>query len=111
MIFKFHNFTFNFRWYEDLRCDEVDEFLLERINKGEPVNLPNGKLLERLLTIKMIRENVSQRSGYYGRQTQQRNKNPTTAMFIEKLIPIAQERIGQIRYALGLITDRKLKFT
>ena len=98
-----------YRWYEDLACPEVDEFLLERIGKGEEVTLANGKLLERLLTIKMMRENIPQRCGYYGRSTQTRNTNPTTAQFIHKLIPIAQIRIGQIRYESSLKPFRPTK--
>ena len=44
------------RDYEDIRCEEADQVILERVKAGEEINLPNGKLLERLLTIKLYRE-------------------------------------------------------
>ena len=44
------------RDYEDIRCEEADKVILERVKAGEQINLPNGKLLERLLTIKIYRE-------------------------------------------------------
>ena len=47
------------RDYEDIRCEEADKVILQRVQAGEEVNLPNGKLLERLLTIKIYRESKS----------------------------------------------------
>ena len=49
-------FNYLYRDYEDIRCEEADQVILERVKAGEEINLPNGKLLERLLTIKLYRE-------------------------------------------------------
>ena len=51
------------RDYEDIRCEEADKVILERVKAGEQINLPNGKLLERLLTIKIYRESKLIRVG------------------------------------------------
>ncbi|KAH3792413.1 hypothetical protein DPMN_145909 [Dreissena polymorpha] len=40
-------------WYDELKCTEVDEVITRRVQAGEEITLPNGKLLERLLEIKM----------------------------------------------------------
>ena len=41
--------------------------ILERVKAGEQINLPNGKLLERLLTIKIYRESKFKPKGGGGR--------------------------------------------
>ena len=85
-----------YRYYEDLQCSQVDEILSQRLIEGEKVSLATGKLLERLLTIKMIRENI----GGSRYSPLERNKNPTKAQFIRHLIPQAQERLRDIRYLI-----------
>jgi hypothetical protein len=45
---------FIFRDYEDLQCKEVDVVITARLNKGEPVTLPYGKLMERLLMLRKL---------------------------------------------------------
>ena len=87
------------RYYEDLQGPEVDVILDQRLEAGEKVTLNNGKLLERLLTMKMIREEIPLRPSYsWGNQeAQKRNENPTKAPFMHRLIPVAQERIDKIR--------------
>ena len=54
------------RDYEDIRCEEADKVILERVKAGEQINLPNGKLLERLLTIKIYRESKLSLRGWGG---------------------------------------------
>ena len=64
----YYNFNYFSRDYEDIRCEEADQVILERVKAGEEINLPNGKLLERLLTIKLYRESkymYSSRILYY----------------------------------------------
>ena len=51
-----HVYVKFYRDYEDIRCEEADQVILQRVQAGEELNLPNGKLLERLLTIKIYRE-------------------------------------------------------
>ncbi len=38
--------------YEDLKCPKVDNIVKARLENGEKINLPYGKLMERLLTLK-----------------------------------------------------------
>ncbi|XP_072023498.1 uncharacterized protein [Amphiura filiformis] len=41
-------------YYEDLACPEVDEVIVKRMKSGETIGLPYGKLMERLLMLKML---------------------------------------------------------
>lgn len=86
-------------WYEDLRCEEVDKVILHRIESGETINLPNGKLLERLLVLKMYRENISNTRSY-GRDQQPRTVDETKAPFFKQLLPLAQKKIDGISLSL-----------
>lgn len=81
--------------YEDIRCEAADRVILNRVRSGEPLNLPNGKLLERLLTIKMYREGIS--SSRY-RTLPQADKS--RAPFYEDLLPIAQAKIDKVKLSL-----------
>ena len=87
------------RWYEDLQCAEVDDIIDARLKRGEQLSLPYGKLMERLLTIKMIREEIPQRPGY-GWSYKQNKKDENTinkAKFIHRLIPLAEKNLKNIR--------------
>ncbi|XP_071114112.1 uncharacterized protein [Haliotis cracherodii] len=86
-------------WYEDLQCLEVDKIITERLEAGENVNLANGKLLERLLTLKIIRENI-QSTSYYSSGAPTREANPTKVSFLPKLIPLAETRLTSIKLPL-----------
>ncbi|XP_067674466.1 uncharacterized protein [Haliotis asinina] len=86
-------------WYEDLQCMDVDKIIEERLEAGETVNLANGKLLERLLTLKIIRENIQTRS-YYSTGPPTREANPTKVCFLPKLIPMAETRLTSIKLPL-----------
>ena len=88
---------FLFRWYEELQCKEVDEEIKRRLQEGEEVTLSNGKLLDRLLTIKMIREDIPKRVSYWTRR-EKSNPDPTKATFFCDLIPIAESRLENIKY-------------
>ncbi len=86
------------RWYEDLQCKEVDEVVKQRMVAGESVTLSNGKLLERLLTIKMLREDIPKQSSYsYWGTKPKRNPDLTKATFINDLIPLAESRLEDIK--------------
>lgn len=88
-------------YYEDLQCKELDAAVEKRLNDGESVSLNNGKMLERLLTIKMIREGIPQNRGYgYWNAQPQVEADLTKASFIHKLIPLAQERLEKISLSL-----------
>lgn len=47
-----HAYSVVFRDYEDLKCQEVDAVITTRLRAGEPVTLPYGKLMERLLMLR-----------------------------------------------------------
>ncbi|UJR17801.1 hypothetical protein I4U23_004700 [Adineta vaga] len=44
-------------YYEDLECPDVDVVISERLRSGEQVTLPYGKLMDRLLLIRTLRDN------------------------------------------------------
>ena len=92
---------FLFRWYEELQCKEVEEEIKRRLQEGEEVTLSNGKLLDRLLTIKMIREDIPKRASYWTRR-EKSNPDPTKATFFYDLIPIAESRLENINYVFLL---------
>ena len=87
-----------FRWYEDLQCQDVDDVIDERLAAGEELKLPYGKLMERLLTFKMIRENIPARARYgFKRVEEKKKEEQTKAKFISRLIPLAERRLQEIR--------------
>lgn len=67
-----------------------------RLEKGHQVSLPNGKLLERLLTLKMIRENIPFDPSYSGWDVP-RIENPTKACFHPDLVTLAEDRLKNIK--------------
>jgi hypothetical protein len=100
-----------FRYYEDLTCPSFDQVILERLENGEKVTLAIGKLIERLLTLKMAREGISvdPREIYFTWDWEAHPEGPgetyTTnkvdelkAPFLDHLIQIADNYINQIRY-------------
>lgn len=87
------------RWYEELKCKAVDKIILSRMKAGDQVNLPNGKLLERLLVLKMYREGIEQRSTYYygSSKKEERKVDETKAPFFKHLIPLSQNKVDAIK--------------
>lgn len=73
---------------------------MRRVESGEVINLANGKLLERLLVMKMYRENISDRSSYYYGQQEKKDRevDETKAPFFKHLLPLAQRKMDGIRY-------------
>ncbi|KAH9514771.1 hypothetical protein Btru_023606 [Bulinus truncatus] len=85
-------------WYEDLRCIEVDEVLSKRLEAEENVTLPNGKLLERLLNILLLR-NPNLNNNF--QKTVEYNGEPEHAVnFFTQLIDIAEPRLTSLRLDL-----------
>ena len=82
-----------YRYYEDLQCKAVDGVIERRLAAGEPVTLPSGKLLERLLTFKMIRDNIDSRSNRV-------QGSSDKACFLPSLIKLAEPRLTSIRCVL-----------
>lgn len=73
-------------WYEELACPEVDDAVQRRLEKGDQVTLPIGKLLERLLVFKSL----------YDRST----NGIRNAKFYNDLLKIAEDRLKQIKLPL-----------
>lgn len=46
-------------WYEDLACPAVDEIIRQRLEKGDKLSLGYGKLMERLLMFKDVKDQNS----------------------------------------------------
>jgi hypothetical protein len=72
-----------YRWYEELACLEVDDAIQRRLENGDPVTLPIGKLLERLLVFKQLNN--------------QRTDGQPMAKFYRDLLKIAEDRLKQIK--------------
>ena len=74
--------------------------ILKRVERGDPINLPNGKLLDRLLLCKIYRENIN--SGGIWRveqhlEPEKRTADETKAPFFKHMLPLAQAKIDKIR--------------
>ncbi|KAH3736540.1 uncharacterized protein LOC127850969 [Dreissena polymorpha] len=87
-------------WYDELKCTEVDEVITRRVQAGEEITLPNGKLLERLLAIKMYREGLQQNSYGYGENGKERKPDETKAPFFKELLPLGQKKMDAISLSL-----------
>ena len=92
-------------YYEDLQCSAVDDIISERIRSGEQINLPYGKLMERLLLCRMIREGLSTTEGRSIRRRAQnillnQPAHPEKAKFYSDLLPIAQTQLEKIKLPL-----------
>lgn len=92
-------------YYEDLQCSPVDDIISERLRDGEKITLPYGKLMERLLLCRMLREGESTTSSRYGRRNQPVNTSnqplhPEKAKFYSDLLPVAQAQLEKIKLPL-----------
>ena len=75
----------------------MDKVISERVEAGNEVTLSNGKLLERLLTMKMYRENIPL-SLSYPFEYQSTEPDETKAPFYKDLVSLAQTKINDIRF-------------
>ncbi|XP_022103530.1 uncharacterized protein LOC110986179 [Acanthaster planci] len=75
-------------YYEDLACPAVDKVIEERLKAGEEVTLPYGKLMERLLIIKVMREE------------KMASQQQSMAQFYHLLVPIAERRLSEINISI-----------
>lgn len=84
---------------------------MERLNEGEKVTLANGKLMERLLILKMAREGIKANPGEIydtwdwdaqpngpNLENQENIVDESKAPFLNHLIGQADENISKIRY-------------
>jgi hypothetical protein len=90
-------------YYEDLQCPSVDDIIGERLREGEQINLPYGKLMERLLLCRLLREGESTTSRYRRNQNITLNNppaHPEKAKFYSDLLPLAQAQLEKIKLPL-----------
>ncbi len=99
-------------YYEDLQCSDVDDIISERLKNGEQITLPYGKLMERLLLLRTLRENAPGTISYRGfargrgRGGVARNvdSQPSTqsspATFYSDLLLIAEAQLEKIKLPL-----------
>ena len=95
-------------YYEDLQCSLVDQVICARLQDGEQITLPYGKLMERLLLCRMLREGQStttQRGYRRGRggavtSTPAAPSHPDKATFYTDLLPVAQAQLEKIKLPL-----------
>ncbi|XP_076447740.1 uncharacterized protein LOC143284693 [Babylonia areolata] len=80
-------------YYEELQCKAVDDVIERRLAAKEVVTLPSGKLLERLLTFKMIHDGIDGRSN-------QASGSSDKACFLPNLISLAEPRLTSIKLPL-----------
>ena len=99
-------------YYEDLECPDVDQIISERLKNGEEVTLPYGKLMDRLLLIRTLRDNQPDVLTFYrnyeqgrvrGRSVAANNKPPVQpkkgALYAD-LIPVAEAQLEKIKLPL-----------
>jgi hypothetical protein len=89
-------------YYEDLQCSPVDDIICERLREGEQITLPYGKLMERLLLCRLLREGESTTSRRRNTQNTASNvpAHPDKAKFYTDLLPVAQAQLEKIKLPL-----------
>jgi hypothetical protein len=99
-------------YYEDLQCSDVDEVIGERLKNGEQINLPYGKLMERLLLLRTLRDNGSETTQSfrnYGRGRGRgasrnvdnpRSTEPNKVTFYSDLLVIAEAQLQKMKLPL-----------
>jgi hypothetical protein len=113
-------------YYEDLECPDVDEIVSERLRNGEQVTLPYGKLMDRLLLIRTLRDNqpdiptfyrnyeqeygrvLGRGRGFPNVNKQHSDQSKKTALYSD-LIPVAEAQLQKIKLPLespvGVLAD------
>jgi hypothetical protein len=95
-------------YYEDLACQQVDDIIQERIRDGEQIKLPYGKLMERLLLFRLLREPDMECSDDGADETNSDAVAPSSdssklsdnAKFYPDLLPVAETQLGKIKLQL-----------
>ncbi|XP_033727100.1 uncharacterized protein LOC117316564 [Pecten maximus] len=87
-------------YYEDIGrdCLDVDKIIKDRMNTGAEVKLQLGKMMDRLLMLKMYRENIPTNM-YYGQKVE-RKVDENKAPFMEQLIAYSNKRLKEVSLSL-----------
>jgi hypothetical protein len=109
-------------YYEDLECSDVDEVMSERLRNGEQITLPYGKLMDRLLLIRTLRDNqpdiptfyrthgreLARSRGFGAVQNHHSDQSKKSALYSD-LIPVAEAKLQTIKLSLespvGVLAD------
>ncbi|CAF1078048.1 unnamed protein product [Rotaria sp. Silwood1] len=87
-------------YYEDLQCPDVDDVISERLENGEEISLPYGKLMERLLLLRKLRDTPSETAAVDNIQDQnsvQSSKNKCYSY----LLSVAEGQLAKIKLPLA----------
>jgi hypothetical protein len=95
-------------YYEDLQCSEVDDIISERLKTGEKITLPYGKLMERLLLLRTLRDNEPATPVFRGRRRGRATRNDNNqhsaqaskATFYSDLLLVAEAQLEKIKLPL-----------
>ncbi|XP_062581913.1 uncharacterized protein LOC134243699 [Saccostrea cucullata] len=102
-------------YYEELKCPQVDRKVEIRLQKGDPVNLALGKLLERILMFRLMQAGEPLNAEEEMRRILESwdwealaegpgeimyTPDPDIAKFSTKLSELAQERLANIKFSL-----------
>ncbi|XP_060085365.1 uncharacterized protein LOC132564751 [Ylistrum balloti] len=87
-------------YYEDIGrdCAEVDKIVDDRMKRGNEVNLQLGKMMDRLLMLKMYRENIPTTT-YYGQKIE-RKLDENKAPFMQQLVSFGNKRLKEVSLSL-----------
>ena len=110
-------------YYEDLECPGVDEIISERLRNGEDISLPYGKLMDRLLLIRTLRDDQPDIPAFYRNPEyanawrghdyvsthRKRGSQPEKCALYTDLIAVAEKKLQTIRLTLespvGILAD------
>lgn len=100
-------------YYEDLECPEADDIISERLQNGETITLPYGKLMERLLLLRTLLDNESNTTSFnnsgrrFGRgyqhstgSTSTHSVQPNKEKLYSKLLLVAEDKLKEIKLPL-----------
>ncbi|CAF1411756.1 unnamed protein product, partial [Rotaria sordida] len=97
-------------YYEDLQCTDVDDIISERLKNGEQITLPYGKLMERVLLLRTLRDSTTQTTVFEDsrrRRTQitrnvddQHSVQSSKCKLYSDLLLIAEAQLEKIKLSL-----------
>ncbi|OWF42654.1 Serine/arginine repetitive matrix protein 2 [Mizuhopecten yessoensis] len=78
-------------YYEDIECRQVDEIIMQRLDTGDTSDLPIGKMMDRLITLKELA-----RGFRCGRRATGKYKIP----FMKTLLSLAESKLQNVKLKL-----------
>ncbi|CAF1232585.1 unnamed protein product [Rotaria sp. Silwood1] len=87
-------------YYEDLQCPDVDDIISERLENGEEIRLPYGKLMERLLVLRKLRDTSSE-TAVVGNISDQNLIQSSKNKCYSYLLSVAESQLAKIKLPLA----------